>query len=573
MALWASFAARARRVAALAVAMLAVGAGGALAQGLELPQAPIEIPGGGAVPQDPVGEVTKDPVGTVNDTAGRLPQAAAPPSSSGGGSSGGASGGTAAPRASPSPNQSGGGSNASGTPPRSGGSPSGANRSDRGAAGRDGPTGSRGRRTAPRAGSGRRAGRRATSRPGSTRPERPAPSQSTLPGPTPPEPDPSLRDAVGDIVEVVPLWMKIAVGVLALLTALLAVAYSRSGLRARRLARQRIELLRDIGLLQAALLPEVPARLGQVGVSVAYQPADGPGAGGDFYDAFALDDDRVAVIVGDVSGHGRKALGRTTLVHYTLRAYLEAGLEPRTALQLAGHALGDDLGDDFATVVVARWDSRSGTLSYASAGHPPPIVRGGLGHEPIATFASPPLGVGLPTGRRQTTIALPQESLACFFTDGLIEARIGDELVGRERLAELIAELGSNPTAQDLLGRLTGVADRTPDDMAVCVLSPDVTRSADPFWVEELELEGAEGRHPDLKRFLSACGLADIETDRAAGAAEAELQRVGGAILSVRHHAGALHWDVGARGVETLLHGTGTKAGPATATATPAVSG
>ncbi len=375
-----------------------------------------------------------------------------------------------------------------------------------------------------------------------------------------PAPEPTLRDAVRDIVEVVPLWMKIALGALAALAAVLGAAYSRSGLRARRLARQRVELLRDIGLLQAALLPEVPERLGQVGVSVAYQPADGPGAGGDFYDAFALDEDRVAVIVGDVSGHGRKALGRTTLVHYTLRAYLEAGLEPRTALQLAGHALGDDLGNDFATVVVARWDSRSGTLTYASAGHPPPIVRGAPPHDPIATFASPPLGVGLPTGRRQTTLALPPGALACFFTDGLIEARVGDELLGRERLAALIGESGPSPTATALLERLTREADRTPDDMAVCVLSPTVARSPHPFWVEELELEGPEGRHPHLKRFLSDCGLTGAETDVAAAACEAEVEQVGGAILSIRQHAGALHWDVGPRGVETLLHGTGTKA-------------
>ena len=565
MALWARLAARACGAAVTVVATLVVGAGGALAQSLELPQAPIEIPGGGAVPQDPVGDVTRDPVGTVNGTPRRLlPQPAAPP----GGSGGGSGSADRPPRGRPT-GAAGAGPNASGTPPRSGGSPSGSNRSDRGAPRRDRPSGNRGRGAAPRAGrSGPDRARTAAPRPGSGRSEPSAEQPGGGPGVTPGEPAPSLRDAVGDIVEVVPLWMKLALGALGALTAALAFAYSRSGLRARRLARQRIELLRDIGLLQAALLPEVPARLGNADVSVAYRPAEGPGAGGDFYDAFALDGDRVAVIVGDVSGHGRKALGRTTLVHYTLRAYLEAGLEPRTALQLAGHALGDGLGDDFATVVVARWDARSGTLTYAAAGHPPPIVRGAHDHDPIATFASPPLGVGLPTGRRQTTLSLPHDSTACFFTDGLIEARVGDELVGRERLAELLAELGSSPAAQTLLDRLAGVADRTPDDMAVCVLSPEITRPPDPFWVEELELEGAEGRHPDLTRFLRECGLTDTDTDSVAAACEAELDRVGGAILSIRQHAGALRWDVGPRGVETLLHGTGMKPQTATATAT-----
>jgi len=292
----------------------------------------------------------------------------------------------------------------------------------------------------------------------------------------------------------------------------LGAAYSLSRARARRLRRQREELIEDVGFLQAALLPQVPDRLAGLPVSVAYRPAAGLAAGGDFYDAFELDGDRVAFIVGDVSGHGREALSRTTLVHYTLRAYLDAGLEPRQVLGLTDQAIGGDLGGVFATVVVATYEPSSGAFTYASAGHPPPIVSGPVEYEPVTELYSPPIGIGLlPTGRRQTTIRLPAGCDVCLYTDGLIEAQVEGELLGRDRLAEMMAGLQTETAAQSLIDAVHVEADDASDDMAACVFSTGARAAGDGERLEELEVEVAMLDHRSTERFLEACRISADE--------------------------------------------------------------
>jgi hypothetical protein len=305
----------------------------------------------------------------------------------------------------------------------------------------------------------------------------------------------------------VPDWSRPIILLLLLVAAGFAVRARLATVRARRLVRQRTRLLGDLDVMQDTLVPVIPRRLGDLSVSVAYRPADGPAAGGDFYDLFVLASGKVAIVLGDVAGHGRGALTQAVLTRYTLRAYMQAGLEPRAALSLAGSVLAEPGEMRFATVVVAIYDSVDGRLTYASAGHPPPICIGFDVGEPLTVCCSAPICCDLPTGRRQTTISIPTGGSVCFFSDGLPEARTADGLLGRERLVELAGGLDVPDSAPALLERVRAEAVATPDDMVACVISCAVGSPAFAAHVEELEVDRQALARPSVGAFLQACGV------------------------------------------------------------------
>src|SRR5204862_7608946 len=185
------------------------------------------------------------------------------------------------------------------------------------------------------------------------------------------QPNVVLR-TVRDAVQVVPTAIRVLLGLLTALACLFAVTSARQTRRARRFAAQAGTLQGDVGVLQEAVLPVVPPRVGALALSVAHRPAGGPAAGGDFYDVVPLDGDRTALVVGDVTGHGPGALSQATLVRFTLRAHLESGAGPREALAIATESLAPHFEEGFATAAVAIHDPDAGTLTYATAAHAAP---------------------------------------------------------------------------------------------------------------------------------------------------------------------------------------------------------
>jgi hypothetical protein len=313
------------------------------------------------------------------------------------------------------------------------------------------------------------------------------------------------------IVKAVPTAIWIALGVLSLLALALAGRTFVERRRARALASDREHLMKDMAVLERALLPALPERIGAVAISVAYRSSNGPAAGGDFYDAFELSGGRAAVIVGDVSGHGPDALEATTSMRAQLHALLETGMTPRAAIALLGERAPLQLAGRFSTVVVAVHDPADGTLTYATAGHAPPVIIGPAAEELLSVGASPPIAVGLRTGVRQTTVALPPGSTCCFYTDGMVEAKKGEGMIGRDRFAEMVDWLGPDEQADALLEWVLTEADVASDDMTVCVLRPVSGAQARSPRVEVLELDPDDVDSGFAARFLEACGVPEGE--------------------------------------------------------------
>jgi hypothetical protein len=179
------------------------------------------------------------------------------------------------------------------------------------------------------------------------------------------------------------------------------------------------------------------------------------------------------------------------------------------------------------------YDSSDSTLTYACAGHEPPILLGPAAHEPVVAGAAPPVGAGVETGMRETRVPLPAGSSASFFTDGLVEARIDGGMVGRQRLTRMITELGEEQDARTLLARIAEDAQRAPDDMAACIIRavegpPTVTAR-----LEELEIRDGEDWVRHAQAFLLACGVDASRARELIGSAHVQSAEFGAAVLRV----------------------------------------
>jgi PAS domain S-box-containing protein len=245
---------------------------------------------------------------------------------------------------------------------------------------------------------------------------------------------------------------------------------------ARRYTRER-----DTSLtLQKSLLPQQLPEQAALDVASRYLPASArAGVGGDWFDVIPLSGARVALVVGDVVGHGIQASATMGRLRTAVRTLADVDLPPDELLthlddlvnRLAGGAdtmapLDGDIG---ATCLYAVYDPVSRHCTVARAGHPvPALVRPDGTVEFLEVPAGPPLGLGgLPF--ESTELELDEGSLLVLYTDGLVENRHRDI---DEGIAAMRAVLGRpahdlEATCDDLLSTL--LADRPSDDVALLV--------------------------------------------------------------------------------------------------------
>jgi GAF domain-containing protein len=239
---------------------------------------------------------------------------------------------------------------------------------------------------------------------------------------------------------------------------------------------RRFEHNRDIAeTLQRALLTDLPDTPG-LKLAARYLPATyGLNIGGDWYDAFRQPDGSVIAVIGDVTGHGLHAAVMMSQLRTALRAYAVDGGSPGRLLTRLHNFLHHLQPDLYATAVIARFRPGDPTLTWAAAGHPPPVLRTADGRVRILD-AKPGAMLGIPLKQEiaDHTVRLSPGATLALYTDGLVERRARGIDPGIERLAQALGGFGSAELEADLAGAADGIlhpllSDSERDD-DVCLL-------------------------------------------------------------------------------------------------------
>lgn len=225
--------------------------------------------------------------------------------------------------------------------------------------------------------------------------------------------------------------------------------------------------------LQAASLPTNLPMLDGMFIDAAYRPgSDEAKIGGDWYDAFPLADGRLVLTVGDVLGHGLQAAISMTKLRLAMQSAAIVNPDPNLMLHVADATLRLSNADAYATAIAAVYEPGTRLLTFASAGHPSPILRTPDGVLKELTSFGSMVGLRNAEDSETGTFAIPPGSTLVFYTDGLIEV-VRDTDEGSRRLNEALRTddlLRSAQPAEAIVDAVVG-ADQPRDDIAVLVVT------------------------------------------------------------------------------------------------------
>lgn len=181
------------------------------------------------------------------------------------------------------------------------------------------------------------------------------------------------------------------------------------------------ETRRSAETLQTAFLPkQLPERAG-LQCDALYIAAEREALiGGDWYDAFELPDGRIVFSIGDVTGHGLEAAVAAARIRGSIFAAAFEATDPAEILARTGHTLQLPQNAP-ATALVAVISPDLSTMTYASAGHPPPILAAPNFPARSLAYGGLPLGLGLPNALKAHTASLEPGTVVLLYTDGLTE--------------------------------------------------------------------------------------------------------------------------------------------------------
>ncbi len=226
--------------------------------------------------------------------------------------------------------------------------------------------------------------------------------------------------------------------------------------------------------MQRSLLPRGLPEVEGLEVGAVYESSAHVEVGGDVYDFLTLPDGELAVVLGDVSGHGIAATADMALAKFVFRSLVRLYPDPAALLAQANEvALGELSGGNFVTMACVTVDPGTGAVSAASAGHPPIRVLAADGS--IDLLAPRGLALGIEADQRYETAhaALERGAALCLFTDGLVEARRGGDVYGEERLHRALTDgrrLSAQALAEQVVADARAFAGEPDDDYAVVVI-------------------------------------------------------------------------------------------------------